>query len=118
MWRPGLARLLKPGIGLATGLALCARGVCHTVITLGARGALACGPEGSVRVPGIASVAIDTVGAGDGFNAALAVALGDGRALPDALRFANATAALACTRRGAQSSMPTRTEVEALLSNT
>jgi len=58
---------------------------------------------------------VDTTAAGDAFNASLGVALGEARALPDALRFASATAALACTRRGAQPSLPRRDEVEALL---
>jgi ribokinase len=95
---------------------LCGRGVCHTVITLGARGALAHGPDGTVRIPGVAILPIDTVGAGDAFNAALAVALADRRPIPEALRFANTTAALACTKRGAQPSMPHRNAVDALLS--
>jgi ribokinase len=59
--------------------------------------------------------AIDTTGAGDAFNGALAVALAEGRRLADAVRFANAAAALACTRRGAQPSMPSRADVERLL---
>jgi len=43
------------------------------------------------------------------------VALGEVRPLGEALRFANAAAALACTRRGAQPAMPARAEVERLL---
>jgi ribokinase len=59
--------------------------------------------------------AVDTTGAGDAFNGALAVALAQRRELGDALRFANAAAGLACTRRGAQPAMPTLEEVEHLL---
>jgi ribokinase len=58
--------------------------------------------------------AVDTTAAGDGFNGALAVALTEGRELLAAVRFATAAAALACTRRGAQASLPTRDEVERL----
>jgi ribokinase len=67
------------------------------------------------RSPGFAVEAVDTTAAGDTFNAALAVALAEGLALDDALRFANAAAAISVTRLGAQASAPDRAEVEALL---
>ena len=56
----------------------------------------------------------DTTAAGDTFNAALAVALAEGKAIPAALRFANAAAAISVTRMGAQSSAPARQEVDKL----
>lgn len=59
--------------------------------------------------------AVDAVGAGDAFNAALAVALAEGQALEQALAFASAAAALSVTRPGAAASMPQRREVEAFL---
>ena len=59
--------------------------------------------------------AIDTVGAGDCFNGAFAVALLEGLDPWAAARFANAAAAISVTRRGSQSSMPNREEVEAFL---
>ncbi len=59
--------------------------------------------------------AIDTVGAGDCFNGAFAVALLEGSNPWDAARFASAAAAISVTRSGAQASMPTRTEVDAFL---
>jgi ribokinase len=95
--------------------AIRALGARHAVLTLGAGGALARGPDGACQAPGFAVTAVDTTGAGDAFNGALAVALADRRALADALRFANAAAALACTRRGAQPAMPTLTDVERIL---
>jgi ribokinase len=58
---------------------------------------------------------VDTTAAGDAFGGALAVALADGAALEDAIRFACAAGAVSVTRPGAQPSMPTRVEVEALL---
>jgi ribokinase len=91
------------------------RGGGTAVLTLGANGALADGAGGVVHAPAFAVTAVDTTGAGDAFNGALAVALGQARPLGEALRFANAAAALACTRRGAQPSMPVRAEVERLL---
>ncbi len=95
--------------------ALRARGVGTVVVTLGTDGAVARGPEGTLRVAAFPVTAVDTTAAGDAFNGALAVALGEGRALREALRFASAAAALACTRRGAQVSLPDRGEVERLL---
>jgi len=92
-----------------------ARGAGTAVLTLGGAGVLADGPGGVLHAPAFAITAVDTTGAGDAFNGALAVAVGERRPLADALRFANATAALACTKRGAQPAMPVRAEVERLL---
>ena len=89
-----------------------ALGARHAILTLGARGALADGPEGRLHAPAVEVAVVDTTGAGDAFNGALAVALAERRPLAEALRFSNLAAALACTRRGAQPSMPARAEVE------
>jgi ribokinase len=62
-----------------------------------------------------AVTAVDTVGAGDAFTAALTVALVEGDEPVDALRFACAAGAAAATRAGAQPSLPKREEVELLL---
>ncbi|MEM9335704.1 MAG: ribokinase [Pseudomonadota bacterium] len=59
--------------------------------------------------------AVDTVGAGDAFTAALTVSLVEGQSPLDALNFACSAGALAATRAGAQPSLPTRSEVESLL---
>ena len=96
--------------------AIRALGAVHAVLTLGAGGALARGPDGGSHAPGFPVTAVDTTGAGDAFNGALAVALAARRDLATALRFANAAAALACTRRGAQPAMPSLAEVEQLVS--
>ena len=84
------------------------------MVTLGEDGAVAVGKD-TVPVPAFAVDAIDTTAAGDAFNAGLAVALGERRALREALTFASAVAALTCTRRGAQASLPMRADVEKLL---
>lgn len=99
----------------AVAVAVRARGAAHAVLTLGGGGTLAEGPQGRLHVPAFAVKVVDTTGAGDAFNAALAVALVEGRGIGDALRFANAAGALTCTRRGAQPSLPTRTEVDRLV---
>ena len=94
--------------------ALRGRGARCVLVTLGERGVLACGDGEPRHVPAPRVLAVDTTAAGDAFNGALAVALTEGRALTAALHFANAAAALACTRRGAQPSLPTRAEVDRL----
>ena len=95
--------------------ALLGRGVEAVVITLGEEGALVTTREREERLPAHRVRPVDTTAAGDAFNGALAVALAEGRELPDAARFASATAALSVTKRGAQPSMPRRDEVEGLL---
>ena len=99
----------------AAGDALVARGAGTVIVTLGEAGALCRGRAGTHRVPGLKVQAVDTTAAGDAFNGALAVALGERHDIVAALRFANAAAALACTKRGAQPSLPSRIEVDRLL---
>ena len=85
------------------------------IVTLGARGCCAWS-EGAWLLQGAFAVqAVDTTAAGDTFCGALVAALGLGDALPAALRRASAAAALACTRLGAQPSIPASAEVDALL---
>ena len=91
------------------------RGVAAVLVTLGARGAFVSTSEVEQLVPGFPVKAVDTTAAGDIFNGALAVALGEGLSLLEAARFANAAAALSVTRMGAQPSAPTRAEIDAML---
>jgi len=85
------------------------------VVTLGARGVRArCGAAWFTQ-PGFAVEVVDTTAAGDTFCGALVAELGRGARWPDALRFACAAAALACTRPGAQGSIPARADVHAFL---
>ena len=60
---------------------------------------------------------VDTLGAGDVFHGAFALAITEKQDLPDALRFASAAAALKCTRFGGAFAAPQRTEVEELLNH-
>ena len=71
--------------------------------------------EKAVAVPAFKVSVVDTTAAGDAFTGALAVAISEGRILPDAVRFACAAGALACSRLGAQPSLPQRAEVDSLL---
>ena len=92
-----------------------ARGVQTVILTLGARGAFVANASLKELVLGFEVKAVDTTAAGDVFNGALAVALGEGRPLIQAVRFANAAAAISVTRLGAQPSAPARKEIELLL---
>jgi ribokinase len=93
------------------------KGVGVAIITLGARGA--CVVDSSLRdiVPGFRVEAVDTTAAGDVFNGALAVALKEGMMLSEAVRFANAAAALSVTRLGAQPSIPRRQAIDRFLAS-
>jgi len=101
---------------LAAAKRLNAFGVESVLITLGSRGAFMLDSDHNELIPGFEVEAVDTTAAGDVFNGALAVALAEGRALTKAVRFANAAAALAVTKLGAQPSAPSREEIERLLS--
>jgi ribokinase len=86
-------------------------GVKQVVITLGEKGALLVTADSSLYIPAIKVSVADTTGAGDSFNAGLAVALSCGANLEDAVRFAVVTGGLAVTREGVVPSLPTRNEV-------
>ncbi|MBM3305386.1 MAG: ribokinase [Candidatus Aminicenantes bacterium] len=92
-----------------------ARGPGLVVVTMGRRGAYALGDGFEGLMPAFRVAPIDTTAAGDVFNGALAVALAEKMSLADALRFAQAAAAISVTRPGAQPSAPTRAEIEAFL---
>jgi ribokinase len=104
----------ESGIARA-GAVLRERGTQVVVVKAGARGAFIIDREGCVRVPGFSVPVVDTVAAGDSFNAGLALALAEGKSLGDSVRFANAVGALSTTREGAQSAMPSREEALLLL---
>jgi ribokinase len=91
------------------------RGAAGVVITLGERGVYASAGGLGGPVPAFKVDPVDTTAAGDVFNGALAVALAEKRPMAEALRFAQAAAAISVTRPGAQPSAPTRAEILALL---
>ncbi len=96
---------------------LLARGLKGVVLKRGSEGAYVAVANGNAAwAPPFPVKAIDTVGAGDCFNGAFAVALLEGHDPWAAGRFANAAAAISVTRHGAQASMPARAEVDAFLS--
>ncbi|KPQ37195.1 MAG: ribokinase RbsK [Phormidesmis priestleyi Ana] len=100
------------------------QGIEVVIITMGALGSVCTSANGSFAIPAFPVPVIDTIGAGDAFNGGLAAALcradpalrlNDHNLLRPALDYASAVAALAVTRSGAQSAMPTAAEVEDFL---
>jgi ribokinase len=98
----------------AAARALAVRTGAPVLVTLGAAGALLV-DGGAERLPALEVEVVDTTGAGDAVNGALAAELAAGRPLRDAARFAIAAAALSTRRAGARAGMPRRDEVLAAL---
>ena len=95
--------------------ALLRSGVKHVIVTLGNRGCLLATTTTTTVFPARRVKPVDTTAAGDAFNGALAYGLACGEDLRAAIPFANAVAAFAVTRMGAQSSMPTMKELRAFV---
>jgi ribokinase len=94
---------------------LLSRGTRTVILTLGERGALLVDRDTVENVPAVKVDAVDPTGAGDAFVGSLAVYLGEGLPMEDAIRRANAVAALSVTRIGTQVSFPKRAEADAFL---
>ena len=105
-----------PADGVEIARSLIARGVGAVMITRGGEGVtiVARGAE-AVHVPAFPVQPVDTTGAGDSFNSALAVALAEGKDLAAAARFAAAAGAFTVTRPGVIPALPTRAELEAFI---
>lgn len=91
------------------------QGVRTAIVKRGPAGCIVCDDDGCRLIGGYTVEVCDTTGAGDAFAAGLGVAVAEGLAINQAIAFANACGALACTRFGAQPSLPRRQEVEQLL---
>ncbi|MBX3237551.1 MAG: ribokinase [Nitrospiraceae bacterium] len=90
------------------------RGAGSVIVTCGAEGALLVGRQDTRRCPAFVVDTIDSTGAGDAFNGALACALADGESMETAIEIGAAAGALATTKRGAQEAIPSRREIEEL----
>lgn len=103
----------------ADDLDLCARllelGVGTVVLTRGEQGAVIVGADATIEVPAFPVEVIDSTGAGDAFNGALAAALSEGTTLHESVRRGTAAGALACTKLGVIPALPSRAELEQLL---
>jgi ribokinase len=91
------------------------RGTRTVILTLGEAGALLVDKDSVEQTPSVKVDAVDPTGAGDAFIGSLAVFLGEGLPLGDAIRRANAVAALSVTRIGTQVSFPHRAEADEFL---
>lgn len=89
-------------------------GVREVIITMGSRGSMVCDGE-CTFVPAVKVNAVDTTAAGDTFCGGVCVALSEGKALSEAVKFATAASSIAVQRPGAQDSVPSRCEVDKLL---
>ena len=96
-------------------LSLHQMGVKNVIITLGSQGSVYSSGKESYWIEPIEVFVVDTVAAGDAFNGALAVALASGKKIKEAVQWATVGGALAVTKNGAQSSLPTKESFEQLL---
>lgn len=93
-----------------------AQGISNVIITLASQGALLFDGQATHHIPPFPITAVDTTAAGDAFAGALGVRWSETNCLTEAIRFANAAGAIAATRPGAQCSLPSREEIEEMLS--
>ena len=94
--------------------ALLKKGISNIILTLGAMGAMLANASGFVPVPAFKIDPVDTTAAGDAFVGAVGVSLAEAKPITEAVRWGNAAGALAATKLGAQTSLPSRENVEAL----
>ena len=87
------------------------KGIQTVLITLGAKGAFLSENGNGEIIAGFKVIPVDTTAAGDTFNGSLAVALLEGKSMRDAVMFAHKASSISVTRMGAQSSIPTRSEL-------
>lgn len=98
------------------GLAMMARGAGNWLaVTLGKQGVLFIEDGAVVQIPAFAVETVDTLGAGDVWHGAFALALAEGQTARAAIRFASAAAAIKCMRFGGRAGAPTRREVDDFL---
>lgn len=87
------------------------KGVKNVVVSLGSRGCMLVTEEKEVFFPANKVKAVDTTAAGDSFTAAFALALSEGKNCEEAVCFGQRVSSIVVTRKGAQTSIPTREEV-------
>ena len=94
------------------------KGATTVIITLGSEGAFYLSDNSSGLINGNKITVVDTVGAGDAFNAGLAVAISKESTLEEAIKYAVACGSLAVTKSGAQNAMPYKNDISYFINNT
>lgn len=94
------------------------RGVGTLIVTIGEKGAMILTDDHIQEIPSATVEVVDTTGAGDAFNSGLAVALAEGQALVDAVKYANCAGAIACAKLGVIPALGTRHMVDQLYAKT
>ena len=89
-------------------------GVKNLIVTLGEGGCILINDDYSEKIEGVKVDVVDSTGAGDAFNAGLAVSLSEEMGIIDSLKFANCCGALACTKYGVVSALGYREEIDEL----
>jgi ribokinase len=113
--RLGGAPIRNEGEIIAAAQALIKRGVREVIVTVGAKGCVYVNAKRSQSFEAYQVETVDTTAAGDSFIGATAVALSEGKTIEAAISFAMAVAALTVTKKGAQNSLPYRSEVDKLI---
>ena len=90
------------------------RGVGTAIVKMAEQGVYWASRDSNGHLTAYEVEVVDTISAGDAFSGALAVALGEGRTMEEAIRYGSAAGALAVTKRGVQTAMPSRVEVDEL----
>lgn len=106
---------LDPGSVDRGALTLLNKGLDAVIVTMGSKGAYLKTQNEAMIIPAFPVEAVDTTAAGDVFNGALSVALAEGQSWANAIRYANAAAAISVTRLGAQPSVPRREDILRML---
>lgn len=88
-------------------------GLTNAVVTLGSMGSLLITPSKQIHFPALPVKPVDTTGAGDTFNAALAVAMGRGKSMEEAMEFATNASAWSVSRSHVLASLPTACQLQA-----
>jgi len=91
------------------------RGAKNVIVTLGSKGALLVSNHQTIQVNAYQVNVVDTTAAGDAFIGGFAFALLRGVEIADAVKYGNASGALAATKFGAQPSLPNKSEIESFL---
>jgi ribokinase len=97
------------------GRKIVAKGPKAVIVTMGERGVLVISEDDAYHIPSFPVTAVDTTGAGDSFNGALAVALAEGKSLKEAASFACAVGAYTVTGKEVIAALPTKEQLNAFL---